>query len=113
MDTLGKKTSLNPNAIPDTPWEIILVDLIGPLSKSKGKNAIMVVVNHFSKMIQLFLVSTEITSQGIANVTIFLLFHHILLVSFNTSRHYWRGLRPSNDSYLVITGPTSFFLSHL
>ena len=47
------------------------------------------------------------------NVTIFLLFHHILLVLFNTSRHYWRGLRPLNDSYLVIMGPTSLFLSHL
>ena len=44
-DILGKKTPLNPNAVPDTPWEIILVDLIGPLSKSKGKNAIMVIVD--------------------------------------------------------------------
>ena len=46
-------------------------------------------------------------------VTIFLLFRHILLVSFNTSCRYWRGLCPSNDTYLVVMGPTSFFLSHL
>ena len=46
-------------------------------------------------------------------VTIFLLFRHILLVSFNTSHRYWKGLHPSNETYLVVTGPTSFFLSHL
>ena len=65
---MGKKTLLNPNAVPDAPWEIISVDLIGPLPKSKGKNIIMVVVDRFSKMIQLFPVSTEITSQGMAKI---------------------------------------------
>ena len=68
MDTLGKKTLLNPNTVPDAPWEIISVDLISPLPKSKGKNAIMVVVDRFSKMIQLFPISTEITSQGMAKI---------------------------------------------
>ena len=68
MDTSGKKTLLNPNTVPDAPWEIISVDLISPLPKSKGKNAIMVVVDCFSKMIWLFLVSTEITSQGMAKI---------------------------------------------
>ena len=68
MNTSGKKTLLNPNAVPDAPWEIISVDLIGPLPKSKGKNAIMVVVNRFSKMIRLFPVSTKITSQDMAKI---------------------------------------------
>ena len=67
-DTSGKKTPLNPNTVPDTPWEIISVDLIRPLPESKGKNAIMIVVNYFSKMIWLFLVSTKITSQGMAKI---------------------------------------------
>ena len=47
------------------------------------------------------------------NVMVFLLFCHILLILFNTSCYYWRGVHPSNNSYLVVTGPTSFFLSHL
>ena len=67
-DTSGKKTPLNPNAVPDTPWEIISVDLIGPLPESKGKNIIMVIVDQFSKMIWLFPVSTKITSQGMAKI---------------------------------------------
>ena len=65
---IGKKMPLNPNIVPDALWEIILVDLIGLLPKSKGKNAIMIVVDQFSKMIQLFLVSTEIISQGMAKI---------------------------------------------
>ena len=67
-DTSGKKTPLNLNAVPDAPWEIISVDLIGPLPESKGKNAIMVVVDRFSKMIWLFPVSTKITFQGVAKI---------------------------------------------
>ena len=68
MDISGKKTLLNLNVVPDILWEIILVDLMDPLPESKGKNTIMVVVNQFSKMIQLFLVSTKITSQGMAKI---------------------------------------------
>ena len=68
MDTLGKKIPLNLNTVPSAPWEITSVDLIGPLPKSKGKNAIMVIVNHFSKIIWLFLVSTKITFQGVAKI---------------------------------------------
>ena len=45
MDTSGKKIPLNLNAVPNAPWEIILVDLIRPLPKSKGQNIIMVIVN--------------------------------------------------------------------
>ena len=68
MDTSEKKTPLNLNAVPDAPWEIILVDLISPLPKSKGKNAIIVIVDQFSKMIWLFPVSTKITSQGVVKI---------------------------------------------
>ena len=68
MDTLGKKTPLNPNTVHDAPWEIISVDLIGLLLESKGKNTIMIVVNQFSKIIQLFPISTEIMFQGIMKI---------------------------------------------
>ena len=60
-----------------------------------------------------FIIKPGARLYGRGNVTIFLLFRHILLVSLNTSHHYWRGLHPSNNSYLVIMGPMSFFLSHL
>ena len=52
----------------NSPWEIISVNLIGPLPESHGKNAIMVIVDRFSKMIRLFPTTTEITSQGVAKI---------------------------------------------
>ena len=47
---------------------------------------------------------------GGGNITILLLFCHTMLISFNTSCRYWRGLCPSNISYLLIFRPTSIFL---
>ena len=43
--TTSKTTPLHPNEIPSSPWEIISIDLIGPLPQSDGKNAILVVVD--------------------------------------------------------------------
>ena len=64
----ASKTPLQPNEIPQNPWEIISVDIIGPLPESQGKNAILTVVDRFSKMIQLFPISTEITTRGVATI---------------------------------------------
>ena len=57
---------LHPNQIPDAPWEHISVDLIGPLPESKGYNAILVIVDYFSKMKRLIPTNTELTSLGTA-----------------------------------------------
>ena len=59
-------TSLHPNEIPSSPWEIISVNLISPLPQSKGKNAILVIVDQFSKIIHLFSIMDTITSKGVA-----------------------------------------------
>ena len=64
----ASKTPLQPNEIPQNPWEIISVDIIGPLPESQGKNAILTVVDRFSKMIRLFPISTEITARGVATI---------------------------------------------
>ena len=91
---------------------------------SLGKVAVYLLASWAAKALETALLMSAVSSPGervtwpepegdSPDVTIFLLFHHILLISFNTSCCYWRGLHPSNDSYLVIMGPTSFFLSHL
>ena len=49
--TSARQTPLQPNETPQAPWEIISVDIIGPLPESQGKNAILVVVDRFLKMI--------------------------------------------------------------
>ena len=42
---------LHPNEIPEQPWEHITIDLITGLPESDGYNAILVIVDRFSKMI--------------------------------------------------------------
>ena len=64
----ASKTLLQPNEVPQNPREIISVDIIGPLPESQGKNAILTVVDRFSKMIRLFPISTEITARGVATI---------------------------------------------
>ena len=61
-------TPLHPNEIPSSPWEIISIDLIGPLPQFEGKNAILVIIDRFSKMIYLFPVMDTITSKGVATI---------------------------------------------
>ena len=61
----GKPTApLQPNAIPNGPWETITVDMIGPLPESQGHDAILVIVDWFSKEIIAIPTQTELTSEG-------------------------------------------------
>jgi len=46
-----KRNNLHPNKIPRGPWKIISIDLIGLLPESLGYDGILVIVDHFSKMI--------------------------------------------------------------
>ena len=57
---------LHPHAIPSKPWEHISIDLIGPLPESQGYNAVLVIVDRFSKMIILIATNTELTAVGTA-----------------------------------------------
>ena len=61
-------TPLHPNEISSSPWEIISVNHIGPLPQSEGKNAILVIIDQFSKMIHLFPVMDTIMSKGVATI---------------------------------------------
>ena len=56
---------LSPNRIPSRPWQIISVDLIGPLPESEGYDMALVIVNRFTKRAKFIAVSKEITSMGI------------------------------------------------
>ena len=47
-----KAALLNPHTPPESPWESISLDIIGPLPESNGFNAILSVIDQFSKMIR-------------------------------------------------------------
>jgi len=65
---MKKVASLYPLPTPKTPWEEISIDVIGPLPKSEDKDAILVVVNRFSKMIRLMTIMTSISSSEVARI---------------------------------------------
>ena len=59
-------TPLHPFYPPTRPWEVITVDLIGPLPESQGYNAVLVIVDWFSKAVKFEATHMELTSQGMA-----------------------------------------------
>jgi len=63
-----KAGELHPLEIPEGPWQEISIDIIGPLPKSNGMDAIVVIVNRFTKMIRLKTTTMNISLEGIAKI---------------------------------------------
>ena len=68
MQHIKKATPLHPLPIPKTPWEEISIDVIEPLPRLEDKDAILVVVDRFSKMIRLIATTTSISSSKVARI---------------------------------------------
>jgi hypothetical protein len=64
-----QQRKLNPHKIAEGPWQIISMDLIGPLPVSNGYNAIQVWVDTFTKMIHAEPTNMEISTEGVARLT--------------------------------------------
>ena len=60
--------TLAPNRIPSHPWQCISVDLITELPTSQGYDAILVVVDRFTKMICLIPTYTTLSLEGVARL---------------------------------------------
>ena len=63
-----KAGELYPLEIPQGPWQEISIDIIGPLPKSNGMDAIVVIVDQFMKMIRLKAATTNISLEGIVKI---------------------------------------------
>ena len=57
-----------PHEVQEGPWQLIGVDLIGPLPMSRGKDMILNIVDHYTKQIHLFPVTSPITVDGVASI---------------------------------------------
>lgn len=59
---------LQPNEVPEGPWEIITIDLITQLPESNGYNAICVVVDRFTKRAHFFPITNEFSAKDLAQL---------------------------------------------
>lgn len=59
---------LQPNPIPSAPWTDISVDMIVGLPNSQGFDALLNVVDRFTKMIHVIPTTATVTAQGIARL---------------------------------------------
>ena len=57
-----------PQEVPEGPWQTIGVDMIVSLPESKGKNAILTVVDHYTKQVHLYPVTDGLTALGVADI---------------------------------------------
>ena len=62
------KAQIQPQEVPEGPWQLVGVDLIGPLPLSKGKDMILNIVDHYTKQIHLFPVTSQIMADGVASI---------------------------------------------
>jgi hypothetical protein len=59
---------VQPQEVPEGPWQTIGIDLIMGLPTSHGKNAIMMVVDHFTKQVHLYPVMDSLTADGVVDI---------------------------------------------
>ena len=63
-----KVGELYPLEISQEPQQEISIDIIGPLPKSNRKDAIVVIMNRFTKMVRLKATTTSVSSEEIAKI---------------------------------------------
>ena len=67
-DRQARAAPLQPNKVPKGPWQIISVDMMGPLPESKGFDTILVIVDRFTKKSFFFPTNLTVMSKGIATL---------------------------------------------
>ena len=67
-DRQAKAAPLHPNEIPEGPWQIISMDMMGPLPESKGFDTILVIVDRFMKKSFFLPTNLMVMSKGIVTL---------------------------------------------
>ncbi|SJL18318.1 uncharacterized protein ARMOST_21904 [Armillaria ostoyae] len=67
-NTQAKPAPLHPNAIPTEPWTHISIDMVTGLPDSNGHDALLVIVDRFSKAIILVPCNVELSAEGWARI---------------------------------------------
>src|ERR1700720_3638226 len=67
-DHTKRAAPLHPHSIPDGPWSVISWDIVGPLPLSRGHNAILVIVDKFTKRTIIEGIGMDLTGLGAARI---------------------------------------------
>ena len=59
---------LIPNAIPEKPWSYISADFITKLLLAQGYDAILVVCDHFSKIVHFIVITEKTSAEGLTKL---------------------------------------------
>jgi len=59
---------LQPNKAPTKPWQIVSIDVIGPLPESSGYDAVLVIVDQLTKMVIAVPTNQELSAEGTARI---------------------------------------------
>src|ERR1700720_1700570 len=59
---------LHPHPVPEGPWSVISWDIVGPLPLSRGHNAILVIVDKFTKWTLIEGIGTDLTRLGTLHI---------------------------------------------
>jgi hypothetical protein len=59
---------LQPLDVPEYPWQVVGVDLVGPLPLSDGHNMIITYVCHLTKQAHFFPCKSTLTAEGLADM---------------------------------------------
>ena len=60
--------STQPLDVPHSPWESVGIDLITQLPEANHYDAIIVFTNHYSKLIHALPCTSDISTEGVANI---------------------------------------------
>ena len=60
--------TLQPNMVPNGPWEIITIDLITQIPESEGYNAICVIVDRLIKRAHFFAITNKFLIKDLADL---------------------------------------------
>ena len=59
---------LQPNEVPEGPWEIITIDLIVALPESDGYDAICVIVDRLTKRAHFYAITVDFSAKDLAEL---------------------------------------------
>jgi len=65
---IKKTEELHPLEISEEPWQEISINIVEPFLKSNNKDAIVVIIDQFTKIIRLKVTTIAVSSQDIAKI---------------------------------------------